>query len=121
MDSISTAYIYLPKDENEVLKTMARYEEVELPGAIGSVDVVHVWWRSCPAGDFNHSKGKEGFPSLAFECISDYDRRINGVFGPQFGTQNDKHIVKLDPNIESIHHDFYSKVKWNYYNENGYI
>ena len=56
MDSIFTEYIYFPKDENEFLKTMARYEELGLPGAIGSVDVVHVQRQSCPVGDFNHSK-----------------------------------------------------------------
>ena len=121
MESISSEWIYLPRNELDVKKTMDRYEEVGLPGAIGSIDVVHVRWRSCPAGDFNRSKGKEGFPSLAFECITDYDRRINGVFGPQFGTQNDKHIVKWDPNGASIRQDFYSRVKWNYHDENGEI
>ena len=54
---------------------MEYYEEVGLPGAVGSVDVVHVRWANCPAGDFNRSKGKESYPSLAFQCITDLDRK----------------------------------------------
>ena len=78
---------------------MEKYAEVGLPGAMGSVDVVHCKWSKCPTGNFNRAKGKEGYPTLAFQCISNYDRRITGVFGPQWGTQTDKHIVKLDPNV----------------------
>ena len=46
------------------------------------LNVVHVKWSNCPAGDHNRAKGKESYPSLAFECITDFDRRILGVFGP---------------------------------------
>ncbi len=87
MYDIRFEYIYLPRDEEELLPPVTkRYEgEVGLPGCMGSVDVVHVKWSNCPAGDSNRAKGKESFPSLAFECISDFDRRITGVYGPQFG------------------------------------
>ncbi len=53
---------------------MKRYEEMGLPGAMGSVDVVHVKWSNCPSGDYNRAKGMESYPSLGFECISDFDR-----------------------------------------------
>ena len=66
---------------------MEHHEEVGLPGAVGSVDVVHVHWATCPAGDFNQSKGNKSYPLLAFQCITDLDRKILGVFGPQFGCQ----------------------------------
>jgi hypothetical protein len=100
---------------------MKKYDEVGLPGAVGSVDVVHVRWANCPAGDYNRAKGKESYPSLAFQCISDIDRKILGVFGPQFGSQNDKHIVKLDPNVREIADGWLSKVKWQYYDEDGNV
>ena len=45
---------------------MVRYKEVGLPGAVGSVNVVHIKWSNCPAGHLNHSKVKEGYPTLAF-------------------------------------------------------
>ena len=78
-------------------------------------------WSNCPGGDFNWSKGKESYPSLAFECVTDIDRRILGVFGPQFGCQNDKHIVKLDPNVRELSEGWLSEVEWQYYNEDGSI
>ena len=61
------------------------------------------------------------YPSLAFQCISDIDRKILGVFGLQFGSQNDKHIVKLDPNVRKIADGWLSKVEWQYYDEDGNV
>ena len=121
MASISDEYVHMPQTPKDVSSTMKRYEEVGLPGAIGSIDVVHVKWSNCPAGNFNRSKGKESYPSLAFECVTDLDRRILGVFGPQFGSQNDKHIVKLDPNVRALSEGRFSEVEWQYYAEDGSI
>ncbi len=45
-------------------------------------------------GWFHSFEGKELYPSLVFEWISNYDWWITSVFGPQFGSRNDKHIVK---------------------------
>ena len=70
LSSIADKYIYLPRDEEELHRVMGDYEEVGLPGAVGSMDVVHVKWSNCPAGDFNQVKGKESYPSLVFQCIS---------------------------------------------------
>ena len=113
-------YIFLPRDDVELRAVMSRYEENGLPGAMGSVDVVHVKWSNCPKGDFNRAKGKESYPSLAFKCISDFDRRICHVHGPQFGTRNDKHIVKMDEGVISIGAD-YSDAEWKYFDERGNI
>jgi hypothetical protein len=87
-------YIFLPRNMHELNKTSKWYSAVELPGACGSIDVVHVKWSNCPAGDHNPAKGKEGYPSLRFQCISDFNRRILGIYGPQFGSTNDK-LLKL--------------------------
>ncbi len=47
------------------MKHMNRdYEIVGLPGWVGSMDVVHLKWASCPMGNHNCAKGKEGFLSL---------------------------------------------------------
>lgn len=114
-------YINLPRNRDQLQEVMERYRDVGLPGAMGSIDVVHCKWSKCPAGDFNRAKGKEGYPTLAFQCISDFDRRINGVFGPQWGTRNDKHIVKLDPNVKKIRKGWYRDVKWCYYRRDGTV
>jgi hypothetical protein len=67
------------------------------------MDVVHVKsWLSCSAGDYNQAKGKEGYPTLGFQCITDFNHCILGVYSPQFGTANNKHIVKMDSNVKKI-------------------
>jgi hypothetical protein len=119
LSSIADEYIYLPREEEEVRRIMADYEEVGLPGAVGSMDVVHVKWSNCPAGDFNRAKGKESYPSLAFQCISDYNRRICHVFGPQFGSRNDKHIVKMDDGVAAIRDEWYKTITWTYFDANA--
>ena len=85
------------------------------------MDVVHVKWSSCPTGDHNRAKGKVGHPTLAFQCITDYNRRVIGIFGPQFGTRNDKEIVKVDPNVYHIKTGWYKDVLWKYYNDDGTV
>ncbi len=80
----------MPRTHEELGPIIRRYEEAGLPSVAGSVDVVDVKWANCPAGDYNCSKGKELYPSIAFECIMDYDHCILGVCGLQFGSNNDK-------------------------------
>ena len=78
-------------------------------------------WSNCPAGNYNRAKGKEGYPSIVFQCIIDYNHRILAVYGPQFGTRNDKEIVKLDPNVKKIRFRWFSKIWWHYYTEAGRV
>jgi hypothetical protein len=49
-----------------------------------------VKWSNCPTGDHNRAKGKEGYPTLGFQCITDFNRRVMAIYGPQFGSRNDK-------------------------------
>jgi hypothetical protein len=73
---------------------LAVVDQSGLPGCCGSMDVVHVKWSSCPTGNHNRAKGKGGYPSLAFQCITDFNRRILAVYGPQFGTRNDRESLR---------------------------
>jgi hypothetical protein len=114
--------IYMPWNHTELTKKEACYNAVGLPGCSGSVDVVHVKWSICSAGDYNHAKGKETFPSLGFECITDYNRRILSVYGPHFGWQNDMDIVKTDEHVHAmtkscLHHES----RWLYYCHDGHV
>jgi hypothetical protein len=119
MWTIRGEFIHLPRDAGELRTVMNRYEEMGLPGAMGSVDVVHVKWSNCPKGDFNRAKGKESYPSLGFECISDFDRRICHVYGPSFGSRNDKHIVKNDSGVLAVGKGMFSSAQWTYFDDNG--
>jgi hypothetical protein len=98
---------------------MKSYESIGLPGACGSINVVHVKWLACLTGDYNRAKGKEGYPTLAFQCITDYNHHFLGIYDPQFGTRNDKEIVKLGHNIRKIRLGWFSKVWWSYFSETG--
>jgi len=117
--SLRNDYIGYPKNEEELAKVVEPYEQSYLPGCGGSVDVVHVKWGHCHAGDVNRCKGKEGYPSLAFEVVTGFNRQILGVSHAHFGTRNDKHIVRSDPTINSVRTGWYRKVVWHWYDENG--
>lgn len=119
MYSIKDEYIVYPRNMTALKSVMDRYDDVDLPGCGGSIDVVHLKWSACPSGDTNRCKGKEGYPTLAFEVITGYDRQILGVSAVQFGTRNDKHIVKIDENVTRIRDGWYSDVEWAYLNAHG--
>ena len=114
-------YISLPKNLAELRRITHCYEECGLPGACGSMDVVHIKWSACPTGDLNRAKGKEGYPTIAFQCITDFNRRILGVYGPQFGTFNDQHIVKIDHNVREICKGWMKDVVWRYFTAEGAV
>ncbi len=78
-------YIFLPQNLTALTQISKWYSADRLPGACGSIEVVHVKWSNCPAGDHNQSKGKERYPMLGFRCITDFNQRILSVYGPQFG------------------------------------
>ena len=95
---------------------------VQQPGCCGSVDVVHVKWCHCPAGDFNRAKGKETFPSLGFQCITDFNRRILSVYGPHFGSRNDMDIVKMDIHVHALSKNrLHREARWWYYGHDGHV
>jgi hypothetical protein len=86
------------------------------------MDVVYVKWAHCPAGDYNCAKGKEGYPTLAFQCITDYNCWILLFYKPQFRTRNDKDIVKMDVKVKAIcTKQIFKDFSWHYYNVEGSV
>ena len=67
-------YIYIPRNITEMQRISRDYNAAGLPGCVGSMDVVHVKWANCPTGDHNRAKGKEGYQTLAFQCLTDFNR-----------------------------------------------
>ena len=119
MNDIRQDYIGYPLTEDDLKSVMDRYAVQYLPGCGGSLDVVHVKWGNCPAEDVNRAKGKEGYPSLAFEVVTGFDRQILGVSCAHFGTRNDKQIVRTDETVRLIREDWYRNVEWTSWNING--
>ena len=102
VDSYYSTYIYRPEGE-KLTRMMNVYSRMGLPGCIGSTDCVHLKWDRCPIGITNLCKGKEGYPSLSYSCTVDHHRRILGVTRSNYGTRNDKTIVRLDTYIMDVH------------------
>ena len=86
----------------ELQRIAKYYEAAGLPGCCRSMNVVHVKWSSCATGNCNRAKGKMGYFSLAFQCITNFNCRVLAIYGPQFGMRNDKEIIKDDPNVHYI-------------------
>jgi len=113
-------YIYMPRNITELSHVSSSYADVGLPGCCGSMDVVHIKWGNCPSGDYNRAKGKEKFPSLGFQCLTDFNRRIISIYGPHFGTRNDMDIVKTDTNVDAVRTNrLFRDAKWKYFDEDG--
>jgi hypothetical protein len=97
--------IYMPRTLTELTHVEGFYNAVGLPRCCGSVGVVHIRWSNCPAGDFNCAKGKGSFPSLGFQCITDFNRRILSIYGLHFGSRNEMDIVKTDENVHAMRNE----------------
>ncbi len=117
MVEMKEEYIFLPQNITKLRWINKYYDNVGLPGCCGLMDVVHVKCSSRPTGD--HNKGKAGYPTLAFQCITNFNRRVIGIYGPNFGTRNDKEIVKVDPNVYHIQTGWFKDVWWKYYTAEG--
>ena len=102
MSSIKAEYIYMPRNDAELKFVVGEYEELGLPGCIGSVDCVHIGWDNCPVQMKNMYTGKEGYPSIAYEVICTSRRRIQSVSFGHPGSRNDKHIVRTDETVMSL-------------------
>jgi hypothetical protein len=115
-------YIYIPWNITKMQRISRHYNAAGLPGCVGSMDVVHVKWANCPTGDHNHAKGKEGYPTLAFQCLAYFNCRVMAIYGPQFGSCNDKDILKHDDNVRAIRFKrLFTNSMWKYYNANGNV
>jgi hypothetical protein len=113
-------YICLPWNSTKLQRVNKAYSTAGLPGRVGSMDVVHVKWSNCPTGDHNHAKGKEGYPTLGFQCITNFNRRVMAIYGPQFGSRNDNDIVKHDDNVCAIRYNcLFTNTTWQYYDGRG--
>jgi hypothetical protein len=77
-------------------------EMLGLPGCVGSVDCVHIGWDMCPTQQQNMYKGKEGYPSVAYEVICTSRKFIQSVSVGHPGSRNDKHIVRTDKTVMSL-------------------
>ena len=92
---------------------MGPYLVLGLNGAIGSMDVVHIPWGMCPSSLKTLHTGKEGFPTIAYNCTGVHDGSFSFSTAGSYGSCNDKTIVRFDSYIDSIRtHSLYTKTKY---------
>jgi hypothetical protein len=111
-------YVKEPEGQ-ELQRVMEGYRLLGLPGAIGSMDVTHVWWARCPPELVWSCTGKEEHPTLAFQCVVDHNRRIHHVSVPFFGGTNDKTITKNDSFPLRVACGKYRNVEYVLYDDTG--
>ena len=97
-------HVRLPVGE-ELKEVMAQYRRKGFPGAMGSVDVTHVYWDRVRADEQCDHVGKEGKPTLAFQAIVDFTRRVLANTHGFAGAENDNTISRNDGALEAIRGD----------------
>ena len=102
MASVKEEFVFLPNDEESFNRVVGEYMIRGLPGCVGSVDCVHIGWDKCPIQYHNMYKGKEGFPSIAYEVICTARKFIQSVTVGHPGSRNDKHIVRTDESVMQL-------------------
>ena len=95
-------HVQMPSNIEELMEIEAAYAAVGIPGACGSMDVVHIPLGACPHGLINVCTGKEGYPTLGYNVICDHRGRALSLMPGAYGTMNDKTIVKSDEAVETV-------------------
>ena len=123
MASVKEQFIYMPLDELQLKFVADKYKAMGLPGCIGSVDWVHIGWDQCPVQHTNMYKGKEGYPSIAYEVICTLRKFIQSVSAGHPGARNDKHIVRTDKSVMQLlnGHAWLNSLSWESNDQNGNV
>ena len=113
MERFYDEWVRLPKTSAEVAILEKPFRKLGVPGAICSQDGVHVAWNRCPSTLKPDYVGKEGYPTLAWNCCVAHTTRnlsvhghrrveVGNWLGPFKGTTNDKTMVRTEPFITAI-------------------
>ena len=95
-------HVRMPSNVVELINIESAYVALGIPGACGSMDVVHIALGRCPYGLQNVCTGKEGYPTLGYNIICDHQGRALAVMPGAYGTINDKTMVKSDEVVEKV-------------------
>jgi hypothetical protein len=95
------------------------YEEMGFGGACGSMDATHVRLGKCPHGLRVLATGKEGYPTLAFQCICAPNRQVLYCSEPYLGSYNDITITANDKLCQEFASGLLDEVKYKVVGEDG--
>lgn len=94
-----------PNVPEEIQKAMNMYERLGFPGCIGSTDCVNIALERCPHTLKNTHTGKDGYPTLGFNCTVNHHRRFLNVARRCPGAWNDKSKVWFDEFVNKVRDD----------------
>jgi hypothetical protein len=117
-------YIHLPKMDEEINHVERLYHRIGFPGAIGSVDCVHLPWNSrrrtlrmqCISAGAGDSKGK---PSVVFQCMVSHTTKCLSISDMFWGATSEATNVKFDKAIKEVMTGVYSTRKFAMYADDG--
>ena len=115
---IYPAFVKIPTGEL-LEKILKEYADIGLPGCCGSMDCTHVKWNQCPKNERHNAKGKEGYPTLAFQVVVDHSKRVLSVSQSFTGNINDKTICNNDLFSLAIKHGSLQHVQYELWNSYG--
>ena len=96
-------YVHPPTSPDEIFKTTEMYRKKGFPGCIASCDCVHIPWDKCPDQDLPSYKGKEKYPTIAYQVCVDHSGKALSITSGFPGTFNDKTIARYDSFLQSVH------------------
>jgi hypothetical protein len=102
MHEMQGEYILLPTNITQLRRITKYYKEACWRGCCESMDVVHVKWSSCPKDDHTHAKVKCGYPSLGFQCITNFNCRICAIYAPQFVQETTRRSSRMIPTFITL-------------------
>lgn len=120
VDTFYSRHVRMHDSVAEMDVCEAVYSCLGLPGCVGSMDGVHLAWDNCPSPFLPLYKGKEGFPTLAYNVTVDHTKRVLAVHGAYPGARNDKTIARTDPAVRAVRfHPMYQEYTFNMFNSMG--
>ncbi|CAN0441567.1 unnamed protein product [Discosporangium mesarthrocarpum] len=88
-------WIFAPVGD-DLKKVTNTFGKLGFPDAVGPTDVAHIRWGNAPASHATCYRGKEGYPSIAYQVTVDYSGRALAVTEGFARAKNDKVIIHFD-------------------------
>ena len=108
------------KQEDEIKAAMKPYMEAGVPGAVASVDGVHIRWDACNQSALMRCTGKEKHPTLAFQMACLHTTEIVSCTRAFAGAVNDLTLCRYDSFLQSVHKGtLYKDVSYEVYDLDG--
>lgn len=109
-------FIRPPSDLTRTKKSFAR---IGMPGGLGSMNGTHCPWDRCPVSLYHFCKGKEKYPSVAFNVIVDHFKYVHHLSEAFFGATNDITMAHLDSYPKEMREGKFADVEFELYDKDG--